>query len=76
MVPPMNVAQFPKTGGRNRPAGNDTEDRETRDFMATQALPTRDDFAALLNETFGGENASFEGRVVKGTITAIEMISR
>jgi small subunit ribosomal protein S1 len=40
--------------------------------MATQALPTRDDFAALLNETFGGENASFEGRVVKGTITAIE----
>jgi small subunit ribosomal protein S1 len=68
----MNVALFPKTGGRNRPAGNDTEDRETRDFMATQALPTRDDFAALLNETFGGENASFEGRVVKGTITAIE----
>jgi small subunit ribosomal protein S1 len=40
--------------------------------MATQALPTRDDFAALLNETLGGENASFEGRVVKGTITAIE----
>jgi len=40
--------------------------------MATQALPTRDDFAALLNETFGGENASFEGRVVKGIITAIE----
>jgi small subunit ribosomal protein S1 len=40
--------------------------------MATQALPTRDDFAAMLNESFGGENASFEGRVVKGTITAIE----
>jgi len=40
--------------------------------MATTALPTRDDFAALLNETFGGENASFEGRVVKGKITAIE----
>ena len=40
--------------------------------MATLANPTRDDFAALLNETLGGENASFEGKVVKGTITAIE----
>jgi small subunit ribosomal protein S1 len=40
--------------------------------MATQALPTRDDFAALLNETLGGENAGFEGKVVKGIVTAIE----
>jgi small subunit ribosomal protein S1 len=40
--------------------------------MATTATPTRDDFAALLNESFGGENESFEGRVVKGTVTAIE----
>ena len=40
--------------------------------MATQAMPTRDDFAALLNEQFGGENESFEGRVVKGTVTGIE----
>ena len=40
--------------------------------MATAANPTRDDFAALLNETLGGENESFEGRVVKGTVTAIE----
>ncbi|TXC73926.1 30S ribosomal protein S1 [Sphingorhabdus soli] len=40
--------------------------------MATKANPTRDDFAALLNEHLGGEDESFEGRVVKGTVTAIE----
>src|SRR5687768_6875253 len=40
--------------------------------MATSAMPTRDDFAALLNETLGGENEGFEGRVVKGIVTAIE----
>src|SRR3989441_12375353 len=40
--------------------------------MATTANPTRDDFAALLNESLGGENENFEGRVVKGTVTAIE----
>ncbi|HEX8447407.1 MAG TPA: 30S ribosomal protein S1 [Sphingomonas sp.] len=40
--------------------------------MATAANPTRDDFAALLNETLGGENEGFEGRVVKGTVTGIE----
>jgi small subunit ribosomal protein S1 len=39
--------------------------------MATAAHPTRDDFAALLNETLG-EGEGFEGRVVKGTVTAIE----
>jgi len=40
--------------------------------MATAANPTRDDFAALLNDTLGGENEGFEGRVVKGIVTAIE----
>jgi len=40
--------------------------------MATTANPTRDDFAALLNQSLGGENENFEGRVVKGTVTAIE----
>ncbi len=40
--------------------------------MATSAHPTRDDFAALLNETLGGADTQFEGRVVKGTVTAIE----
>src|SRR5688572_31094032 len=40
--------------------------------MASTAFPTRDDFAALLNESLGGENESFEGRVVTGTVTAIE----
>ena len=40
--------------------------------MATTAFPSRDDFAAMLNESLGGENEGFEGRVVKGTVTAIE----
>jgi len=40
--------------------------------MATTAFPTRDEFAALLNESLGGEDESFEGKVVKGTVTAIE----
>jgi small subunit ribosomal protein S1 len=40
--------------------------------MATTANPTRDDFAALLNESLGGENEGFDGRVVKGTVTGIE----
>jgi len=35
--------------------------------------PTRDDFAALLDESLGGAaGGGFEGRVVKGTVTAIE----
>ncbi|WP_438727548.1 30S ribosomal protein S1 [Parasphingorhabdus sp. DH2-15] len=40
--------------------------------MASSANPTRDDFAAMLNESLGGEDQDFEGRVVKGTITGIE----
>jgi small subunit ribosomal protein S1 len=40
--------------------------------MATTTFPTRDDFAALLNESLGGGNQAFEGRVVKGTVTGIE----
>ncbi|MEQ1688253.1 MAG: S1 RNA-binding domain-containing protein, partial [Sphingopyxis sp.] len=40
--------------------------------MASSPHPTRDDFAALLNESLGGADTQFEGRVVKGTITAIE----
>ena len=40
-------------------------------FMATAAQPTRDDFAAMLESSLG-KNQSFEGRVVKGRVTAIE----
>src|SRR6187399_921081 len=40
--------------------------------MASTAFPSRDDFAALLNESLGGENEAFEGKVVKGIVTAIE----
>jgi small subunit ribosomal protein S1 len=39
--------------------------------MATAANPTRDDFAALLDQTLGQAD-SFEGRVVIGTVTGIE----
>ncbi|WP_375286769.1 S1 RNA-binding domain-containing protein, partial [Sphingomonas sp.] len=39
--------------------------------MATAAAPSRDDFAAMLDDMFGGAD-SFEGRVVLGTVTAIE----
>ncbi len=41
--------------------------------MASAANPTRDEFAKLLDEQLGGaEDGGFEGRVVKGTVTAIE----
>jgi small subunit ribosomal protein S1 len=40
--------------------------------MATSPNPTRDDFAALLNESLGGADGGFEGRVVKGTVTAVD----
>ncbi|WP_120715794.1 30S ribosomal protein S1 [Tsuneonella amylolytica] len=41
--------------------------------MASAATPTRADFEALLNEQLGGAgDEGFEGRVVKGTVTAIE----
>jgi len=54
------------------PAAGPIELRETPDFMATTAFPTRDEFAALLNESLGGEDESFEGKVVKGIVTGIE----
>ncbi|WP_289024947.1 S1 RNA-binding domain-containing protein, partial [uncultured Sphingomonas sp.] len=39
--------------------------------MATTANPSRDDFAALLEQTLGQADG-FEGRVVIGTVTGIE----
>ncbi|MDF7775196.1 30S ribosomal protein S1 [Sphingomonas sp. AOB5] len=39
--------------------------------MASSANPTRDDFAALLEQTLGSADG-FEGRVVVGTVTGIE----
>ncbi len=39
--------------------------------MATMAMPSREDFAALLEESLG-TSRSFDGRVVKGRVTAIE----
>ncbi len=52
------------------PAAN-PETKEVN-FMADTAFPTRDDFAALLNEKLGGEDEGFEGRVVTGKVTGIE----
>ncbi|MEP5485160.1 MAG: hypothetical protein ABJP62_01715, partial [Parasphingorhabdus sp.] len=59
-----------KTGGTNRLARQ--IDYQGLNHMASTAFPTRDDFAAMLNESLGGEDQGFEGRVVKGTVTAIE----
>src|SRR5438874_2189308 len=53
-------------------AGARIETRETHTLMATTTFPTRDDFAAMLNESLGGENETFEGKVVKGIVTGIE----
>jgi small subunit ribosomal protein S1 len=39
--------------------------------MASAAQPTRDDFAAMLEASLG-KNQSFEGRVVRGIVTALE----
>jgi small subunit ribosomal protein S1 len=55
-----------------RGAASEFEYRKDTNFMATTAFPSRDDFAALLNESLGGEDESFEGKVVKGKVTAIE----
>ncbi|MDE2578854.1 MAG: 30S ribosomal protein S1 [Hyphomicrobiales bacterium] len=40
-------------------------------MSATQHAPTREDFAALLEESYG-DNEAFEGTVVKGKVVAIE----
>jgi small subunit ribosomal protein S1 len=40
--------------------------------MASEAFPSRDDFAALLDQQLGGKDANFEGRVVTGIVTAVE----
>ncbi|HEY8260198.1 MAG TPA: S1 RNA-binding domain-containing protein, partial [Methylosinus sp.] len=38
---------------------------------ATERTPSRDDFAALLEESYG-QNEAFEGSVIKGRVVAIE----
>jgi small subunit ribosomal protein S1 len=54
-----------------RHAADPLSSRDTR-FMATTTFPTRDDFETMLNESLGGENETFEGKVVKGIVTGIE----
>jgi small subunit ribosomal protein S1 len=39
--------------------------------VTTDRAPTREDFAALLNESYG-DNEAFEGSVIKGRVVAIE----
>jgi small subunit ribosomal protein S1 len=60
----------PRHGGDARQADLNTPGNKF--LMATTTFPTRDDFAALLNQSLGGENEAFEGKVVKGTVTGIE----
>jgi small subunit ribosomal protein S1 len=57
---------------RWRGAASEFEYEEDTFIMATTTFPTRDDFAALLNESLGGENEAFEGKVVTGKVTGIE----
>jgi len=60
-----------KTGGFNHLAGKIVTKESA--LMASSANPTRDDFAKMLDDQLGGvADDGFEGRVVKGTITAIE----
>jgi small subunit ribosomal protein S1 len=68
MGPPRHSGQ--KTAGHNRLAGISIQTGNII-FMATAAMPTRDDFAALLDQTIGKDGA-FEGKVVTGKVTAIE----
>jgi small subunit ribosomal protein S1 len=44
--------------------------------MATSPTPTRDDFEALFNESLGGAEGGFEGRVVKAPLPQSKMITR
>jgi small subunit ribosomal protein S1 len=60
----------PRHGGDARQA--DLKIPRDTQLMATTTFPTRDDFAELLNKSLGGENETFEGKVVKGTVTGIE----
>src|SRR3546814_8441924 len=48
-----------KTSGTNRLAGTMKQGIHS---MATTAFPTRDDFAAMLDESLGGDDGGFEGR--------------
>ena len=40
--------------------------------MATAAQPTRDDFAKMLEDSLGGADEGFEGKVVTGRVTGVE----
>ncbi|MCA1747990.1 MAG: 30S ribosomal protein S1 [Parasphingopyxis sp.] len=55
---------------RNQPDGRNNKRKEINS-MATSATPTRDDFEKMLDESLG-DTESFEGQVVKGTVTGIE----
>ena len=56
-----------------RDARNTNRRRYLGEFMATAtgSAPSREDFAAMLDESFGSGNLQ-EGSVIKGTIVGIE----
>jgi small subunit ribosomal protein S1 len=68
----MKPGPHAEASPRWRGAASEFEVTRDSNLMATTTFPTRDDFAALLNESLGGENEAFEGKVVKGTVTGIE----
>jgi small subunit ribosomal protein S1 len=64
------AAATPVKDRRTQPAGRKNV-QEPGTLMASLANPSRDDFAAMLDQTLGQAD-SFEGRVVIGTVTGIE----
>ncbi|MGH6961417.1 MAG: hypothetical protein ACREE7_13100, partial [Dongiaceae bacterium] len=65
---------FFKTGGNNRAAGIGKKRKDVHRAMpktATSTAPAKENFAALLQESFGG-SGGLEGSVLKGTVVSIE----
>ncbi len=63
----------PKTAGTNRQAGNDERIKLAMATTAGAAAPkSTENFASLLDEQLGVADDGFEGRVLKGTVIAID----
>jgi len=68
------MGRAPETESRDHRYGRGSREQEQENTVATASMeqtPTREDFAALLEESFN-TNTLEEGSVVKGTVVAIE----
>jgi small subunit ribosomal protein S1 len=65
------IAHSIPTRGRQARVPRSTGDRMSTPQTSKEYNPTRDDFAAMLTETLGADDA-FEGSVVRGKIVGIE----